>query len=816
VTTQQVLTPAGVTAVLGGAVSSVVFVSGQEIFAANGGNVSRISTSDNRVLGSAALGVRPGFQGLRVDPKTGAVWIASTVSGRDSKNRAEPVHLMRWTGTQFEIVASELGNYSSGQTGIATELNGNGLRPIAVPLPAGNAVAVVDAESGSYAGRVATGQAPFAAEVSRDGKIAWVSNWGGRFAAAGEATAGSLKVLVDARGIASSGTVTEVDLEKLSVHRQVEVGLHPTAIVWQEEAHRLYVANSNSDSVSVVDTEQGSVAATWTLSLGGRSEIGLSPSALALSADGKRLFVACAGVNAIAVVETNGGQVLGWIPTAWYPTSLALSPDGTHLACGALLGAGTGGNDARRRSIWVKRGAVSLIPIPDETQLRDYSRAVLVNHRLSPETAAATPAGECKSQSPIPACPGDVPPIEHVVLIIKENRTYDQVLGDLGRGNRDVSLSMYPGHVAPNHHRLADQFVVLDNFYATGGVSAEGHLWLTQAYAPSYAIWPGYAGRSYPFDGTDPLAYSPKGFLWDLAKAAGKSVRVYGEFVPSMSAPEDRTRLLQEWADGADFEGRWNVKAQVPGLDEVLARQYPSFALSIPDVVRAQLFLKDLERWKQAGSMPNLVIVQLPCDHTLGTSPGASAPYAMVADNDLALGQMVEALSRSPFWPKMAIFVTEDDAQDGVDHVDGHRTVTLLASPYAKRWRTDSTFYSHQSILKTIELILGLPTLSMFDLIATDMRAAFTSEPDLAPYEADTPSVSLFDTNPAASALRGQARKDAIASSRMNWHVPDDVPSEQLNRILWRQAKGLKAAYPQRRQGALLPQIVARDGDDEK
>jgi hypothetical protein len=543
---------------------------------------------------------------------------------------------------------------------------------------------------------------------------------------------------------------------------------------------------------------------------------GVAPLALQLSADGKLLFVACAGLNAVAVMETASGATKGYIPVGWYPSSLALSPDGKRLAVGSLLGAGTTGASKTRRSMRAVRGMVNVVELPDAVRLREYTAAVRANNRASGSLPHSGGAG-CGGGETIPRCAGDVSPIEHVVFIIKENRTYDQLLGDLERGNGDATLTMYPRRVTPNHHRLAEQFTTLDNFYATGGVSPEGHAWLTQAYASAYLIWPGYAGRSYPYDGTDPLAYSPKGFLWDLARAGGKSVRVYGEMAPSVGgAIQQYGTLLREWAEGADFSARFQTKAQLPTLNEVLAPNYPSFGLSIPDVVRARIFLKDLSAWSAAGSMPHLVMLQLPCDHTMGTTPGAPSPSAMMADNDLALGQMVDALSKSPFWPKMAIFVVEDDAQDGVDHVDGHRTVALAVSPYTRRGTVDSTFYSQQSLLKTIERILGLPALSLFDLIAGDMRASFTAVADLTPYEHEEPAISLTDTNPELKTLQGQTRRDAIASRRMNWREPDDVPSDVLNRILWRHAKGLATAYPGVREAAFLPVRVEAGEKDRR
>ncbi len=368
---------------------------------------------------------------------------------------------------------------------------------------------------------------------------------------------------------------------------------------------------------------------------------------------------------------------------------------------------------------------------------------------------------------------------------------------------------MFGDGVSDNHRKLAREFVLLDNFYASGGDSGDGHQWVTQANETSYTLWPAYQGRSYPFDGTDPIAYSKAGFIWDAALRKGKTVAVYGEFAPRLGLPaSQRKTLLEQWKAGKDFYGAWTTVPNMPNLKQVFSPNFPSYSTAVPDVVRADIFLKDLRGWAERGSMPNLTIVQLPSNHTYGTNPGVSTPKAMVADNDLALGRIVEGLSRSPFWKKMAIFVVEDDAQNGVDHVDGHRTVALAISPYTRRGAVDSTFYAHQSILKTIELILGLEPMTIFDRIANDMRASFTEEADFAPYEAVVPRQDLFERNPEAKALTGRARQGALDIARMRWDVPDAVPSDRLNRILWHDARGWDTPFPGVRRSVFAPLSV--------
>jgi hypothetical protein len=329
-------------------------------------------------------------------------------------------------------------------------------------------------------------------------------------------------------------------------------------------------------------------------------------------------------------------------------------------------------------------------------------------------------------------------------------------------------------------------------------------------------MWPGYQGRSYPYDGTDPIAYSKNGFIWDYAVNKGRTVRIFGEYAGHLTTSKPaRIQYLNRWKQGDDFTKEWNTVAPIAPMNKLLAKNYPSWSENIPDVARAQIFLADLKRMESEKAMPNLTIVQLAADHTAGTDPGTSTPRSMVADNDLALGQIVEALTKSTFWPKMAIFIVEDDAQNGVDHVDGHRTVALAVSPYTRRGAVDSTFYSTQSMVKTIELILGLPTMSVFDLIAEDMRASFTSKSDTTPYTALPAEVSLFEVNPPVKALRGAARKAAIASSKMRFDLPDAAPADKLNRILWGAVRGWSTPYPAPVRSAFAP-LSLDVGDDER
>ncbi len=828
ITTGQAITPAGVQSVFEGRVHGVTFgATDDELWVLTGRNrasrpeVYRLDWLENRVRGRWELDGTAALQGLVFDRVRRSPLVGLTVPARAAGNReGGAVQLLRYDGTSFVPLASDLGRHLAGAPALSRTTAGG--RAV-VPLVFDNALAIVDAETGRVTGRVKTGGvAPFGAVIARDGRAAWVSNWGGRWPNDGDVTlptglaSDADRVVVDERGIASTGTIARIDLDAQKVTHTINVGLHPTAIAWDETRHRLFVANANSDSVSVIDTATHRVGSTIPLEPFGLKLKGIAPTALAVTPDGATLFVALGGLNAVAVLDVATQTIRGLVPTAWYPNHLVLNGDGTRLAIATLLGVGSGSRDQpQQRFVHAYRGAVSVVAVPDAAQLDSYTTAVAENNRIATaRQQLSTSQASAAAPLPVPKRAGDPSLVEHVVYIIKENRTYDQLFGDLRRGNGDPSLVMFGEDVTPNHRKLATEFVLLDNFYATGGNSGDGHQWVTQANETSYALWPGYVGRSYPFDGTDPIAYANTGFLWDLARARGRTVKVYGEYAGRLPENDltERARLLNRWQRGDDFARDWTITAPLAPLNALLARNYPPYSQSVPDVVRAQIFLKDLAGWTTGGTMPNLVILQLPSDHTRGATPDYSTPKAMVADNDLALGQIVEALSKSPFWPKMAILVVEDDAQNGVDHVDGHRTIALAISPYVRRGAVDSTFYAHQSMVKTIELMLGLPTMSLFDLIATDMRASFTTSADVRPYTAVKPRQSLFERNPTLSAMRGPLRQAAEETMRMRFDVPDAAPTDRLNRIVWGLVRGWRQPYPAVQTAVFSP--YALDLDD--
>ena len=864
IATGQRISPAGVQSVFVGRVSGVRFgSSSSEVWVSAPNATYRLDWQSNRAVAHVRLDGTPGVNGVAVDPVTHRVFVSSV--GRIAPTSSTPgvTPARRPAVTYLSSISTEatgdsaapawksgaLGDYMAGAPAVAAQPGVDGRRVAVLPLPANDALAVVDAGSGALIRTIGLGVEPIAAVITPDGSTAFVSILGGAKPTQSQRSARQCcdprveAVRVDARGIAEAGSVSRVDLASGAVTKDIPVARHPTSLVLDAPRNLLYVANGNSDSVAVIDTRSNLVSAYIAVAPFRERLAGLAPTALAVAPDGRRLFVALGGANAVAVYDVSrgaaGATLEGLIPAAWYPTSLDVSADGKYLAIGALLGVGSGTGTSgglRGRYVHAVRGSVNVLPVPSMGELSAFTAAVATNNRLTLQTISALkPSIASRVAHAVPARPGDPSLVNHVVFIIKENRTYDQVLGDLGRGAGDPALVMYGRDVTPNTHALSEQFVTLDHFFASGGNSADGHNWITQANETDYPMWPLYFGRSYPSEGVDPLAYSAGGFLWEAALARQKSVVVFGEYAPAplASSPVVRDSMLAKYMARPDdfayhrdlLRGRYDTHSQIPSLDRLLVPEYPGWSLEAPDVVKAGDVLFHLGEWESVRAMPNLVMIILPSDHTDGLTPGWCTPKSCVADNDLALGRVVEGLSHSSFWKDMAIFVVEDDAQNGVDHIDGHRTVALAVSPFARRGTVDSTFYAHPSMVKTIELMLGLPALSMFDLVATDMHASFSDTPDVTPYVALTPRQPLIDVNRRTASITGPdaaaRRNAALASSRMNFREPDAAPSEALNRLLWRDARGWTAKYPAVKHSLFFPMSLDiadadREGAEDK
>jgi YVTN family beta-propeller protein len=619
-----------------------------------------------------------------------------------------------------------------------------------------NRVVAVDTASGTVGPSAATGAMPYGVVVLSGGDKAYVSNWGER-------------------------TITVVRLPSLAPVATVAVGLHPGALAVDPVRPRLYVANTDDDTVSVVDTQADRVVGTLSLAPYPGAPEGSVPDGLAVSPDGRRLYVANAGNNDVAVVDLTGAApaIRGLIPAAWYPTTVTVSPDGATLFVTNAKGLGAGPNPqgpnplrgpseaSPQYIVSMIAGTLSIVPVPGQEDLDLLTARVVRNNGFSEGGARLARGAGAAAPHAIPRRIGDPSPIKHVVYIIKENRTYDQVLGDLRAGNGDGRLTLFGPDIAPNHHRLAEMFVLFDNFYADAEVSPDGHNWSTAGMANDYVQknWPAtYSnrGRDYDYEGGEPAAYPRRGFLWDAAARAHVGYRVYGEFTEFLKYP---------------------ARGTMAALEGHVATSYHGWDLHVRDQTRVDEWLKEFAAFERTGEMPQLTIMRLPNDHTAGTRRGYPTPQAMMADNDLALGRIVEAVGRSRFWQDTLILAVEDDAQDGPDHVDAHRTVALVAGAYVRRHVVDHAFYSTVSLLRTIELILGIPSMTQYEIAASPLLGALTDTPLPYRYAAAVPRQPL-------SAMNAPDAPGAAASARLDFDEADEAPPGVLNRILWQAIKG--------------------------
>ncbi len=577
---------------------------------------------------------------------------------------------------------------------------------------------------------------------------------------------------------------------------------HPCEMVLTRSGKFLFVANAARNSVTVFDADAAKPIETIIAALYPQALPGSTPNSLALSPDEQTLFVANADNNMVAVfdVSTPGkSHSLGFIPVGWYPTSVRVTPDGKHLLVtngkGNIsranpLGPQPGVSNSSDPTVQyigrLFRGSLSIIDLPPR---KDFEQQLAVwtalAYRCSPLRSDGAASAARPSNSPIPAKPGDASPIQYCIYVVKENRTYDQILGDMRQGNGDPKLCLFPERITPNHHKLAEEFVLLDNFYVESEVSADGHEWSMAAYATDFVekMWPLNYGHNhpskfpYPAEGKFLIACPAGGYLWDRARDAGVSYRSYGEFVDQH--PKDHERFVPR------------VKALHGHIDEL----YHGFDLNYPDQKRADRFIAELKRFEAEGDMPRLQIVRLPNDHTHGATIGQKTPKAYLADNDLAFGRLVDAVSHSKFWPRTAIFVVEDDAQNGPDHLDAHRTIAFAISPYTRRKAVDSTMYSTSSMLRTIELILGLTPMSQFDTAATPMFNSFQAVPDARPFDASPITVDLEERN-GQHAWGGKLKMDFSRED-----AADDL---LLNEVVWRSVRGADSSMPSPTRAAFV------------
>jgi YVTN family beta-propeller protein len=665
--------------------------------------------------------------------------------------------------------------------------------------PPGSKVSVIDPATGSVTATIDLGNAgePLGVTFDRTGNKAYVTNWLGR----------SVSV-IDTGNQTATG---RIELSPASNPIQAD---HPSATAANPVKDEVYTANANSDTVSVIDTVHDTVAATIDVALVPKGPKGAIPDGLAVSPDGKTLYVAEAGENAVAVVDLTTRKVNGFIPTAWYPSAVAVTPDGNHIVVTNANASGAGPNPCggltpkagtpectgierdNQYSGSMIRGSVETIDVPDAAQLASYTKKVRANNQ-----------GPARSRTK----PDALDAIKHVIYVIKENRTYDQMFGDLGKGNGDPSLALFKDDSAPNTRELARRFMLIDNFYADAEVSADGHNWATEAAATDYVdkTWPiNYSPsprsrqRAYDFEDM-PLASQPAaetlqgdasvtrsgaattgGYLWDNTFSHGVSFKDYGEYTSYGAG--GTCKDPQATSSTTHLQARFGPTV-VPG--------FPPYDTSCSDHVdREPVWERDFRNDVRNGTLPEFEIVRLPNDHTRGTSAGAATPQAYVADNDLAVGRLVDAVSHSPVWKSTAIFITEDDAQNGPDHVDAHRTEALVVSPYTQKGGVDSTHYDTAGMVATMEDLLGLPPMSVTDARASRMWASFTTAPRSRPYDAITPAITPFG-EPGAP-VNGASAAMAKASASWDFSKEDATPEVALNRAIWKSVKGRHSRMP--------------------
>jgi len=701
-----------------------------------------------------------------------------------------------------------------------------------------NNLDVVDLATQQILAQIPVGNAPFTVMVV--GNYAYVTNQGGRTAVPGDFinySAGTAIVADPQSGGVTTGTVSVVDLTAYQVVKTLTVGLQPTSMVVQ--GNYLLVTNTNSDSISVIDTNTQEVIDTFPVQAFPGAPFGSLPNSMAFI-DQDNLAVTVGGANAVAqyawFTPYRRPVFKGLIPTGWYPCAVNVSQTTGQLVVANTKGLGSIGEPitaqipgvpvATGPNTYSWLGSASLIPFRTDAQLRDGLRQVKENNGWVGLGDSDSRRSNANANGPIPTRPGAPSPIKHVFYIIKENRTYDQLFGDIKRGNGDPSLVQFGAMATPNHHALAGDFPLLDNFYDCGLRSSDGHQWCVQAISLDYIERPGNGdSRSYPYNGGDALAYAPTGFIWQNALNHHKTVRGYGEYTNQFTlAPGVNFGTWTDWYnDSLILEGKIQgtlhvplgsaqASSDVPSWDQVLNRDFPGFDTNIPDQYRADIFLLEFQQYVANNNLPDLVIMTLPDDHT----GGAPLPTAQVADNDLALGRIVDAVSHSKFWPSTAIFVVEDDTQSGVDHVDGHRGPVLVISPYAKRGYVDHRFYTQLNVVRTIEQILDLPPLNLRDLAVQPMESCFDEKPDLRPYQARLNQIPL-DEMPTAAVTPLQKAWEQTRIAMFRGHPgPDTQDSNLLNHSIWYQCTNFKRAYPGDARVLWPKEVVANEKNRAK
>ena len=587
------------------------------------------------------------------------------------------------------------------------------------------------------------------------------------------------------------------DIKAQKITSEILTENHPNEIIQNRTGKYLFVANASDNSVSVIDAKARKVIEVISTALYPTRLSGSTTNGLALSEDEKTLYVANADNNCLAVFNvSNPGKSSskGFIPTGWYPTNVRVAgkkifvsngkgftsmanPDGPQPFKKTDDSGVHIGISAQKEVQYIGglfKGTLSIIDQPTDTQLQSFSKQVYANTPYNKQTEVMSKG---LANNPVPNVQGGKSPIKYVFYVIKENRTYDQVFGDIKEGNGDPNLCLFPEKVTPNHHALAREFVLLDNFYVDSEVSADGHNWSMAAYATDYTekTWPtsyGSRGGTYDYEGSRQIAYPRDGYIWDYAKRAGISYRSYGAFV-TKDGPTTKSLIGHT------------------------AEKYPSYNLDIKDIDRIAAFKLDFDSLLAINAVAQFNTIRLGNDHTSGQRIGKLTPTAHVADNDLALGLLVEHISNSSIWKESAIFVLEDDAQNGPDHIDAHRSPAFVISPYIKRNSVNSSMFSTSGMLRTIELILGLPPMSQYDAAAVPFSDCFTTKPDFKPYRVRPANVDLEQRNVAWN-------KSAQRSQEWNFAREDAAPDLDLNEVVWKSVKGEDSIMPAPRRSAFV------------
>jgi len=627
-------------------------------------------------------------------------------------------------------------------------------------------------------------------------------------------------------------SVVSVDLASGAV-TPIQVGDGPTGLLLNRDQTRLYVTNSRSDTLTTVDTATNKVISTVLLRQGDlRGLPGVTPLGMTLSPDEKMLYVALADMHAVGVIDTEDGKLEGMIPAGWYPTSVAVSPDGLKLFVANAKGTQARNPNGAKVRDWgtyapnILEGTVAMIDLPKAQANLKPSTELVLNNNLAIDGAAAAVSRRFTR-----------PDIKHVIYVIKENRTYDQVFGDMEKGNGDPSLCLFPREVTPNQHALAERFALLDNFYVCAEVSFDGWTWSTQGIANAYIernVPYNYSGRgrSYDSEGTNngtavelqgmrDISMAQNGYIWDAAHRAGVSVRNYGFFVESEAAKKDAAGKVVE----AEHQ-----EATKKFLMDRTCKDFREFDMAFPDsdagmklgvlpapkqllrygshrdTSRMSTFEREFQGYVRRGDLPGFITIRLPRNHTSGTSDGMSSPQAMVADNDYAVGRLVDMVSHSPYWKTTAICILEDDAQAGTDHVDCHRSPGLVISPYVEKNKLDSRFYNTDSMLRTIELLLGLKPLSNYDAIASPIDVFGKDAVNDAPFAAILPAKEII-----GQVNRRTAYRSADSTRLISRFAEESMPDFELNDILWGSIKGAKSPRPATRG---VQWHAVKDADD--